>query len=40
MKRTWDIEKLIEYFTLVPPELELLENKAGRVSRHFHCLCI
>jgi hypothetical protein len=26
MKRPWDIEELIEHFTLVPPELELLGN--------------
>ena len=29
MKRTWDIEELIEYFTLVPLELEPLGNKTG-----------
>jgi hypothetical protein len=29
MKRQWDIEELIEHFTLVPDDLELLANKTG-----------
>ena len=35
MKRTWDIEELIEHFTLVPPELELLGNKTGATRLGF-----
>jgi hypothetical protein len=38
MKRTWDIEELIEYFTLVPPELELLGNKTGATRLNFALL--
>jgi hypothetical protein len=28
-KPNWDIEELIENWTLLPQELELLENKVG-----------
>ena len=38
MKRTWDIEELIEHFTLVPPELELLGNKSGATRLGFALL--
>src|SRR6266516_8106044 len=38
MKRTWDIEELIEHFTLVPPELELLRNKTGATRLGFALL--
>jgi len=38
MKRTWDIEELIEHFTLVPPELELLGNKTGATRLGFALL--
>ena len=27
MKRTWDIEELIEHFTLLPQDMDLLANK-------------
>lgn len=29
MKRQWDIEELIEHFTLLPKELDFLSNKTG-----------
>lgn len=29
MKRTWDIEELVEHFTLISSEVELLGNKTG-----------
>jgi hypothetical protein len=29
MKRDWDLHELIEHWTLVPRELELLRNKTG-----------
>ncbi len=29
MKRQWDIEELIESFTLLPKELDFLANKTG-----------
>jgi Tn3 transposase DDE domain/Domain of unknown function (DUF4158) len=29
MKRVWETEELVEHWTLMPPELELLGNKAG-----------
>ncbi len=38
MKRTWDIEELIEHFTLVPPELELLGNRTGATRLGFALL--
>ena len=38
MKRQWDIEELIEHFTLVPPELELLGNKTGATRLGFALL--
>lgn len=38
MKRTWDIEELIEHFTLVPPGLELLGNKTGATRLGFALL--
>jgi len=38
MKRSWDIEELIEHFTLVPPELELLGNKTGATRLGFALL--
>jgi len=38
MKRTWDIEELIEHFTLVPPEFELLGNKTGATRLGFALL--
>src|SRR6266568_9297165 len=38
MKRTWDIEELIEHFTLVPSELELLGNKSGATRLGFALL--
>src|SRR5258708_6465048 len=38
MKRIWDIEELIEHFTLVPPELEMLGNKTGATRLGFALL--
>ncbi len=38
MKRTWDIEVLIEHFTLIPSELELLGNKTGATRLGFALL--
>src|SRR6266852_1947021 len=38
MKRTWDIEELIDHFTLVPPELEMLGNKTGATRLGFALL--
>lgn len=29
MKRQWDIEELVETFTLLPKEIEFLTNKTG-----------
>ena len=29
MKRQWDIEELIEHFTLIQEDLDLLANKSG-----------
>ncbi|OPY56652.1 MAG: hypothetical protein A4E55_02005 [Pelotomaculum sp. PtaU1.Bin035] len=29
MKRVWELEDLIDYFTIVPTEMKLIENKAG-----------
>jgi hypothetical protein len=29
MKRTWDIEELVEHFTLLPKDMDLLANKTG-----------
>ena len=29
MKRTWDIEELVEHFTLLPQDMDLLTNKTG-----------
>jgi hypothetical protein len=29
MKRQWDIEELIEHFTLIDEDKEVLENKTG-----------
>jgi hypothetical protein len=38
MKRQWDIEDLIEHFTLVPDELESLANKSGATRLGFAVL--
>ena len=35
MKRQWDIEELIEHFTLVEDDLEFLANKTG--PTHLGC---
>jgi len=29
MKRNWELDDLIEHFTIMPNEMELLGNKAG-----------
>src|SRR5947209_12349764 len=38
MKRTWDIEELIEHFTLLSQDLELLANKTGPTRLGFAVL--
>jgi hypothetical protein len=38
MKRIWDIEELIEHFSQVPPELELLGNKTEAMRLGFALL--
>ncbi len=38
MKRQWDIEELIEQFTLVPDDLNLLGNKTGATRLGFAVL--
>lgn len=35
MKRNWDLEELIEYFTFIPNEFRLLSNKAGETRLGF-----
>ena len=32
MKRQWDIEELIEHFTLVKKDLDLFANKSGPIQ--------
>jgi len=38
MKRHWDTEELIEHWTLMPPEQELLANKTGTTRLGFAVL--
>lgn len=38
MKRTWDIEELVEHFTLVSSDVELLGNKTGATRLGFALL--
>ncbi|EFH83537.1 hypothetical protein Krac_4515 [Ktedonobacter racemifer DSM 44963] len=38
MKRSWDIEELIEHFILLPAELEVLGNKTGATRLGFALL--
>ena len=38
MKRQWDIEELIEHFTLVQEDLDLLANKSGPTRLGFALL--
>ena len=38
MKRTWDIEELIEHFTLLPQDMDLLANKTGPTRLGFAVL--
>ncbi len=38
MKRVWETEELVEHWTLVPPELELLRNKTGPTRLGFALL--
>ncbi len=38
MKRVWETEELVEHWTLVPPELELLGNKTGPTRLGFALL--
>jgi TnpA family transposase len=38
MKRAWETEELIEHWTLLPPELELLANKSGATRLGFALL--
>ena len=38
MKRTWDIEELVEHFTLLPKDIDLLANKTGSTRLGFAVL--
>ncbi len=38
MKRMWDIEEVVEHFTLLPSDLELLANKTGATRLGFALL--
>src|SRR5258708_5906816 len=38
MKRQWDIEELIEHFTLIQEDLDLLTNKSGPTRLGFALL--
>ena len=38
MKRQWDIEELIEHFTLIQEDLDLLANKSGPTQPGFALL--
>ena len=38
MKRIWETEELVEHWTLMPPELELLANKTGATRLGFALL--
>jgi hypothetical protein len=38
MKRQWDIEELIEHFTLIQEDLDLLANKSGPTRLGFALL--
>jgi hypothetical protein len=38
MKRTWDIEELVEHFTLLPQDMDLLANKTGPTRLGFAAL--
>ena len=38
MKRVWETEELVEHWTLMPPELELLGNKTGATRLGFALL--
>ncbi len=38
MKRTWDIEELVEHFTLLPQDMDLLANKTGPTRLGFAVL--
>jgi hypothetical protein len=38
MKRQWDIEELIEHFTLMKEDLDLLANKSGPTRLGFALL--
>jgi Domain of unknown function (DUF4158) len=38
LKRTWDIEELVEHFTLLPQDMDLLANKTGPTRLGFAVL--
>jgi len=38
MKRVWETDELVEYWTLMPPEVELLANKTGATRLGFAAL--
>lgn len=38
MKRVWETDELVEYWTLMPPEVELLANKTGATRLGFAVL--
>ena len=38
MKRNWELEELIDYFTIMPNEMNLIETKAGDTKLGFAVL--
>lgn len=38
MKRLWETDELVEHWTLMPPEVELLANKTGATRLGFAVL--
>jgi hypothetical protein len=38
LKRNWDVEELIEHFTLLPEEMQLVGNKSGETRIGFAVL--
>jgi hypothetical protein len=35
MKRNWELDELIEHFTLIPEEMRLIGNKTGETRLGF-----
>ncbi|MDP1512066.1 hypothetical protein Q8I65_17965 [Paenibacillus ottowii] len=38
MKRNWELDELIEHFTILPNEMRLIENKTGETRIGFAVL--